>query len=99
MSGRVAYQRLSPPRGSIRGAAMRSFVAGGTVLALLAAGPARAEDAPAPADVAGAIDRGSAWLKTTFSGGFVDDTWHGPTEVVVLALAHAGANLNDAVFA
>ena len=73
------------------------------VVALVAGGgrtrAAAAEDGPAPAVVQGAIDQGVAWLGQRFAEGFPDETFHGPVELVVLTLSHAGANLKDPVFA
>jgi hypothetical protein len=66
---------------------------------VLAPVPSYAEDAPKAALVQGAIDRGAAWLRERFKDGFAGETWHEPTELVVLTLAHAGANLLDPVFA
>jgi hypothetical protein len=71
-------------------------------LALVAATSAPraiADEAEPDAKAIGAsIDRGAAWLTTRFHDGFADTSWHAPTELVVLALAHAGVNLTDPVF-
>ncbi len=62
--------------------------------------PAAAGDDPPAAEVQAAIDGGAGWLRARFaSAGFEGDTWHEPTELVVLALAHSGANLQDPAFA
>ena len=72
-------------------------------LALLVGGGrprvAAADDGPAPAVVQQAIDKGVAWLDHRFADGFPDETFHGPVELVVLTMSHAGANLKDPVFA
>jgi hypothetical protein len=71
------------------------------LLALLPRASARADGpaAPAPAAVRAAIDRGAAFLRARFRDGFPGEAWDDPAEVVVLALAHAGADLSDPVFA
>ncbi len=72
-------------------------------LALLVGGGrprvAAADDGPAPAVVQQAIDKGVAWLDHRFADGFPDETFHGPVELVVLTMSHAGANLKNPVFA
>lgn len=81
------------------------LVRSGFALALLAlgslagAGRASAGDAPPPADVKKAIDRGVEWLRGQAREGFEDRTFHEPVELVVLTLAHCGANLSDPAFA
>ncbi|HVG94564.1 MAG TPA: prenyltransferase/squalene oxidase repeat-containing protein [Planctomycetota bacterium] len=69
------------------------------LLATCVAAPARAQDAPSPTDVRRAVDAGAAWLRKEFAEGFVSETRNDPVEVVVLTLSHAGANLDDPVFA
>lgn len=56
-------------------------------------------DGPPVADVQKAIDTGAAWLRARFASGFRDETFHDEVELIVLALAHAGANLSDKVYA
>lgn len=80
---------------------------GGLALAMVAAlglgaGPRAARaggEEPKPAEVSAAIDRGAAWLRQAHAGGFRDETFHDLPELVVLTLAHCGANLKDKVFA
>jgi hypothetical protein len=65
---------------------------------------ARAGDAPAAAagpsaaDVQKAIDGGAGWLRREFAKGFDDVGREDGVELVVLTLAHAGANASDPVF-
>lgn len=68
---------------------------------LLARPPAATagEEGPKPAEVSAAIDRGVAWLHKAFEAGFEDASFHDLPELVVLTLAHCGANLKDKVFA
>lgn len=64
-----------------------------------AGGPrARAADEPPAAAVGTAIDAGAGWLRTTFREGFDGAKWSDPLELVVLTLAHCGANAADPVF-
>ncbi len=68
--------------------------------ATLAPSPsASAGDAPPPADVQKAIDRGAQWLTQQFKEGFSDRKFSDPAELVVLTLAHCGVNLTDPTFA
>jgi hypothetical protein len=71
-----------------------------TVLLAVTGSPARAADEPSASAVQGAIDKGASWLRAELERrGFVDETDHDLGELGVLTLAHAGANLQDKVFA
>src|SRR5262245_17606459 len=63
------------------------------------AAPAAAPKGPPAADVQKAIDAGAGWLRQQFAKGFEDTSRSDCVELVVLTLAHAGANQSDAVFA
>jgi hypothetical protein len=63
------------------------------------AAPPAAPEGPSAGDVKKAIDAGVAWLESTMKGEWSDDTFHEPGELAILALAHSGVNLKDAVFA
>lgn len=66
---------------------------------LAGASLARAEDAPAAAEVARAIESGRAWLTQRMAGGWRDEKVHDVGELAVLTLGHCGANLQDKVYA
>jgi hypothetical protein len=76
---------------------MRRFRTLLALLLVLSARPVAAEE-PKASQVQEAISRGRAWLGERFKDGFAGETWHEPTELVVLTLSHAGANLADPVF-
>lgn len=60
---------------------------------------AQAGDGPAPAEVAQAVERGAAWLTQQLAGAFADERFTDVGELVVLTLAHAGANTSNKTFA
>src|SRR5687767_8617891 len=69
------------------------------VLALAAPRHVAAAAVPTPAAVQKAIDSGNAWLRAQFQEAFADEAFTDPVELVVLTLAHTGANAQDPVFA
>ena len=70
-------------------------------LGLLVAVPAAhaADPAPAPAEIARAIQQGSDFVKARAKDAFEDETFHETGELTVLTLAHCGANMKDDAFA
>jgi hypothetical protein len=63
------------------------------------AAQALAKDGPSTRAVHAAIERGAAWLRQRYAGGFEAETWHSTPEIVALTLSHAGVSPKDEVFA
>ncbi|MCP5065351.1 MAG: terpene cyclase/mutase family protein [bacterium] len=61
--------------------------------------PAEAKDEkPSDIAIAEAIEKGAGWLIKTYGAGFDNKKRHAMPELVLLTLAHAGANQKDPVF-